>query len=163
MFKILRNLFSFKVIVGGIVFATGVFAVLVAVLWSEKANNISLVPATAIFHTIDVFTETPIAPMVTPTFEASPTSSQQEPPPSSDIAIGDYVQVRGTSGDGLRLHKEAGVASEVRYIAIEAEVFMVKDGPIDTDGYIWWLLQDPYTQNAVGWGVGNYLAIVQNP
>ena len=84
----------------------------------------------------------------------TPTSSQPVPPPSSDIAIGDYVQVSGTGGDGLRLHKEAGVSSEVRYIAIESEVFLVKDGPIDTDGYIWWLLQDPYTDNAGGLGSG---------
>jgi hypothetical protein len=163
MFKILRNLINIKVIIGAIVFAICVFAVLVAILWSIKAKANIQVPATAIFHTIDVATETPIAPHITPTRESLPTSSQQVPPPSGDIAIGDYVQVSGTRGNGLRLHKEAGVASEVRYIAIEAEVFMVKDGPIDTDGYIWWLLQDPYTKNAVGWGVGNYLVVVQNP
>jgi hypothetical protein len=101
--------------------------------------------------------------MSTPTQIEKPTSSQQAPPPSGDIVIGDYVQVSGTGGDGLRLHNSAGVSSEVRYIAIEAEVFIVKDGPIDVDGYLWWLLQDPYTDNAVGWGVGNYLVIVQNP
>jgi hypothetical protein len=163
MFKILRNLLNIKVIFGTIVFVIGVFAVLVAVLWSAKAKNYPQVPATAIFHIIDAPTETSIAPIATPTQVQTPTSSQQVPPPSADIAIGDYVQVSGTGGDGLRLHTEAGVSSKVVYIAIDAEVFLVKDGPVDTDGYIWWLLQDPYTENAVGWGVGNYLVIVQNP
>jgi hypothetical protein len=163
MFKILRNMLNIKIIIMAIVFAIGVFMVLVTVLWSAKAKSITQLPATAIFHSIEAPTETPLAPITTPTPVPTPTSSQQVPPPSSNIAIGDYVQVIGTGGDGLRLHKEAGVSSVVRYIAIEAEVFMVKDGPIDTDGYIWWLLQDPYTENAGGWGVGNYLVIVPNP
>lgn len=163
MFKILRNLLNFKVILGGIVFALGVFAVLVAFLSASKANSITPIPATAIFHTIEVPTQTPIAPVPTPTLIPTPSSSQAVPPPSGDIAIGNYVQVSGTGGDGLRLHKEAGVSSAVNYIAIEAEVFLVKDGPVNADGYIWWLLQDPYTENAAGWGVGNYLLIVQNP
>jgi hypothetical protein len=163
MFKILRNLLNIKVVLGAIVFAIGVFAVLVAFLWSAKADSITQVPATAIFHIIEAPTKTPLAPNATPTAVTTPISSHQVPPPSSDIAIGDYVQVSGTGGDGLRLHKEAGVSSEVGWFAVEAEVFLVKDGPIDTDGYIWWLLQDPYTENAVGWGVGNYLVIVQNP
>jgi hypothetical protein len=156
-------LLNFKVILGAIVFALGVYAVFVAVLWSARAKSIIQLPATAIFHIIEAPTETPIAPITTPTTVPTPSSSQQVPPPSGDIAVGDYVQVTGTGGEGLRLHTEAGVSSEVRYIAIEAEVFLVKDGPVDVDGYIWWLLQDPYTENAVGWGVGNYLAIVQNP
>jgi hypothetical protein len=71
--------------------------------------------------------------------------------------------VSGTGGTGLRLHKEAGVSSEVDYVAIEAEVFLVEDGPLDADGYVWWLLQDPFTDNVVGWGAANYLAVVQNP
>jgi len=80
-----------------------------------------------------------------------------------EIKIGDYVQVTGTGGDGLRLHETAGVASKVNYIAIDSEVFIVKDGPVDADGYVWWELQDPYTDDMVGWGVANYLAVVQNP
>jgi hypothetical protein len=163
MFKFIRSLLSFKIIFGAIIFAIGVFAVFVVVLWSAKAKGIIQLPATAVFHIIEAPTETPLAPITTPTAVPTPSSSQQVPPPSSDIAVGNYVQVAGTGGEGLRLHTEAGVASEVRYIAIEAEVFLVKDGPVDTDGYIWWLLQDPYTENAGGWGVGNYLVVVQNP
>jgi hypothetical protein len=163
MFKTLRNLLNIKVIIGAIIFATGIFAVLVAFLWSAKAKSINPVPATAILHVIEAPTATPLAPSATQTPVPTPTSSQQVPPAGAELAVGDYVQVSGTGGDGLRLHKEAGVSSEVRYIALESEVLLVKDGPTDADGYTWWMLQDPYTENAVGWGVGNYLVIVQNP
>src|SRR4030042_2666555 len=163
MLKIIRNLLDIKVIIGAIIFAVGIFAVFVIILWSAKAESITQVPAIAILHVIEAPTETPLAPSATQTLVPTPTSAEQVPLPSGDIAIGDYVQVSGTGGDGLRLHVEAGVSSDVRYIAIEAEVFLVKDGPFVADGYTWWRLQEPYTENAVGWGVGNYLLIVNNP
>jgi hypothetical protein len=163
MLRIIRNLLNIKVIIGAIIFAVGIFAVFMIILWSAKADSITQVPATAILHVIEAATETPLAHRATQTPVPTPTSAEQVPLPSGDIAIGDYVQVSGTGGDGLRLHSEAGVSSDVRYIAIEAEVFLVKDGPIVADGYTWWRLQDPYTENAVGWGVGNYLVIVNNP
>jgi hypothetical protein len=163
MFKFLRNLINIKVILGAIVFGVGVFAILVGILWTSKAKSITQVPATAILSIIEAPTGTPLAAITTPTPILTPTASQNTPLPSGDIAIGNYVQVSGTGGDGLRLHNTAGVSSKVNYIAIEAEVFLVKDGPIDADGYIWWELKDPYTDNAVGWGVANYLIVVQNP
>ena len=163
MFKILRSLLNIKVILGAIVFAIGVFAVLVGILWTAKAKGIIQVPATAILNIIEAPTETPLGQITTPTPALTPTSSQEVPPPSGDIAIGNYVQVSGTGGEGLRLHNTAGVTSKVNDIAIEAELLLIKDGPIDADGYIWWELQDPYTENVVGWGVANYLKVVQNP
>jgi hypothetical protein len=163
MFKKLRSLFNIKVILGGIIFAAGVFGVLVVVLWSARGDSFAQAPATAILNVIRAPTGTPIAPIQTPTPETTPASSQQAPPPGGDIAIGDYVQVTGTGGAGLRLHKSAGVSSEVPYVAIDTEVFLVKDGPIEADGYEWWLLQDPYTDNATGWGASNYLVVVKNP
>jgi len=159
----MRSLLNIKVIIGAIIFAAGIFTVLVIILWTAKAESISAVSATAILHVIEAPTQTPIAPKTTETPVPTPTSAEQVPQPGGDIAVGDYVQVSGTGGDGLRLHQEAGVSSEVRYIAIEAQLFLVKDGPIEVDGYTWWLLQDPYTENSDGWGVANYLAIVQNP
>ncbi len=163
MLKNVRSLFNFKVILGGIIFAVGVFAIFVVILWSAKANDTAQTPATAILNVIKAPTATAIAPIKTPTTVSTQDSSQQAPPPSSNIAIGNYVQVNGTGGEGLRLHKSAGVASEVQYVASDIQVFMVKDGPIEADGYVWWLLQDPYTESAAGWGVSNYLAVVKNP
>ena len=163
MFKTLKTLLNIKVIIGAIVFGVGVFAILVGILWTAKAKSITQIPATAILSTIEAPTETPLTPITTQTPTPSPTNSQQLPPPSGDIEVGNYVQVSGTGGEGLRLHNTAEVSSKVNYIALEAEVFLVEDGPIDADGYIWWELQDPYTDNAVGWGVANYLKVIQNP
>jgi len=140
-----------------------VFTVLLGLLWSAKAKTIVEIPATALLNIIEAPTETLPAPIksLTPTLDAS--SSPQVPVRVAEINLGDYVQVSGTGGDGLRLHATAGVSGEVRYIAIDTEVFLVKEGPIDADGYVWWLLQDPYTNNSVGWGVENYLNVVENP
>jgi hypothetical protein len=163
MFRFLRSLLNFKVVLGALFFGVGVFAVLVGVLWSARAKGNSPIVATAILKIIEAPTQTPLVANVTETPSPTPSSAQQTPLPSGDITIGSYVQVSGTGGDGLRLHDLAGVSSKVNYIAIESEVFLVKDGPIDMDGYIWWQLQDPYTDRAAGWGVANYLVVVQNP
>lgn len=148
---------------GAIIFAVCVISALLLLLWSAKAKTIAQAPATAILNIIEAPTETPPLPMATATSTPEPTSSQQLPTPGGEIRLGDYVQVSGTGGDGLRLHAAAGVTSEVRYLAIDSEVFVVKEGPIDADGYVWWLLEDPYTEGSVGWGVANYLAVMKNP
>jgi hypothetical protein len=163
MIKILKSLINLKVILGGIIFAIVIFGVFLAILWSSKGENYTSVPATAILKVIDPPTPTPLAPTATPTMTTSPASEQQTPVPAGNLSIGEYVQISGTGGDGLRLHESANLSSTARYIALEAEVFIIKEGPQEADGYTWYLLQDPYTENAAGWGVSNYLAIVNNP
>ncbi|HSB65420.1 MAG TPA: hypothetical protein VLD65_02520 [Anaerolineales bacterium] len=163
-----RHFLNYKVIIGAIIFGVGIFAVLVAILWSAKASMIPQAPSTAILKVIEAPTQTPFGmlPTSTPTPTAAPTSSSQgaATPVGSDlITVGNYVKVSGTEGEGLRLHTSAGVSTKVNYVAIESELFLVKDGPIEADGYVWWELEDPYTNNAVGWGVSNYLVVVQNP
>ncbi len=73
------------------------------------------------------------------------------------------MQVVGTGGTGLRLRDEAGLNGKVNTLGGEAEVFQVKDGPKDLDGYTWWYLVGPYDANRRGWAVANYLKIIQNP
>src|SRR4030067_403552 len=41
--------------------------------------------------------------------------------------------------------------------AIEKDVFVVRDGPRDSDGYTWWYLEGLIDQSRKGWGVPNYL------
>ncbi len=163
MLKSLLRLVNIKVILGGVVLAVCVFAVLVWVLWSARARDLNPVPVTAILNIVDAPTSTPIAPMATLTPTPQATRSADVPLPGVEISIGEYVQVKGTGGSGLRLHASPGVASDVRYVAIDAEVFVVKDGPVDADGYKWWQLQDPYTASVGGWGVADYLAVVKSP
>jgi hypothetical protein len=163
MLKMLKSWINLKVIFGGIIFALCVFGVLLGILWFSKNENYTPVPATAILKIIEAPTPTPLAPTSAPTIESTPASAEQTPAPAGNLSVGEYVQISGTGGDGLRLHESASVSSTVRYIALEAEVFTIQDGPVEADGYIWWLLQDPYTENAAGWGVSNYLAVIQNP
>lgn len=161
------HLINFKVIIGSVIFGVGLFGVLVGILWSARNEAGARVPATAILKIIDAPTQTPIGFVLTPTPTSTPSPSASQaaptPPTNSAIVVGNYVQVSGTGGDGLRIHDNPGVASEVNYVAIEAELFLVKAGPVDADGYTWWELEDPYNNNAVGWGVANYLVVVQNP
>jgi hypothetical protein len=163
MFEFVRNYLNLKVILGAILFAGFLFAALVGLLWSSRGEPNLQAPATAILHVIVAPTATLPFPLATPSPSVEPTSSLPVPTPGGEIEVGDYVQVNGTGGDGLRLHINPGVSGDVHYIAIEAEVLLVMDGPQEADGYTWWLLQDPYDANATGWGVANYLAVVQNP
>jgi len=160
-----KTFFNLKIILGAVIFGIGIFALLVWFLWLAKANTAAPLSGTAIVKVIEAPTQTPLGRVPTPTPTSLPSSSQEAPTPMGDINIkvGNYVQVNGTGGDGLRLHSSASVSSKVNYVAIEAEVSVVKDGPTDADGYVWWKLEDPYTDNAVGWGVANYLRVVHNP
>lgn len=164
MFKSLRSWLNFKAVLGGAIFAFFVFGAFLLLLWSARGQNLPTPPSTAILSVIKAPTKTPPGPITTPTPTLASTSSNEPVPlPKGVIEKGDYVKVVQTGGDGLRLHTTAGVSSKVNYVAIEAEVLLVKDGPIEADGYTWWYLQDPYTENAAGWGVANYLAVAQNP
>ncbi len=165
MMKMLKTIFNFKVLLGAFIFGVGIFTVLVAILWSARNSGSSLAPAPASLKIIQAPTQTLPGFLITPTPTTTPSTSQEAPTPSGDanISTGKYVAVSGTGGDGLRLHNTASVSSKVNYVAIDSEVFLVKGGPVDADGYVWWELEDPYTDNAVGWGVANYLAVVNNP
>ena len=77
--------------------------------------------------------------------------------------VGAYVQVTGTGGDGLRLRDQPGLNGNVLLVASEAEVFRLEDGPVEMDGYTWWSLIGPFDETRRGWGVANYLEIIQNP
>ncbi len=154
---------NFKVLLAAVVFGLGMVAVLLVILYSAKARTIDQTPATAIVKIIQAPTQTLPGMIITLTPTLAPTAPQNTPTPSGNIVLGNYVQVTGTGGDGLRLHNNANVTSKVNYVAIDSEVFVVMDGPVEADGYIWWELKDPYTKIAVGWGVANYLSVVQNP
>lgn len=95
----------------------------------------------------------------TPTFDplASPSPSPQ------GIAVGGYVQINGTDGDGLRIRSTAGLDGETVFRGEEAEVFIVREGPQSADGYTWWYLVAPYDETRTGWAVADFLAVVPPP
>ncbi len=77
--------------------------------------------------------------------------------------MGVYVQITGTNGDGLRIRSAPGVSSTPLFLGMDSEVFLVKDGPREADGYTWWFLTAPYDTNRSGWAAASYLSLVQTP
>lgn len=76
------------------------------------------------------------------------------------FAIGVYVQIINTGGNGLRLRANPGTGAGVNFIAAESEVFKVVDGPVQSGDYQWWQLVAPYDSNRQGWAAGDYLRII---
>jgi hypothetical protein len=81
--------------------------------------------------------------------------------PDGVIGVGAYVQVAGTQGAGLRMRSAPGLDGEVNFTALDAEVFLVIDGPVEADGYIWWHLEAPYDQSRNGWSAGDFLTPIE--
>lgn len=97
------------------------------------------------------------------------TSGSIEPTTSTNkidgngISIGSYVEISGTGGVGLKMRLDPGKDSTPQFIAMENEVFEVKDGPRLSDDITWWLLVAPYDINRKGWAAGQYLTIINYP
>ena len=79
------------------------------------------------------------------------------------IGVGAYAQITGTEGAGLRMRREPGQAAETVFVGEESEIFEVKDGPQQADGYTWWYLVAPYDETRAGWAAADYLAGVPAP
>ena len=79
------------------------------------------------------------------------------------IAIGNYVQITGTEGQGLRIRAEPGLGGEFQFLAYDSEVFVIQDGPREVDGYVWWYLVAPYDETRVGWAAADFLTYIPEP
>jgi hypothetical protein len=79
------------------------------------------------------------------------------------IAINLYVQITGTEGEGLRFRSEPSLNGKPLFMGFDAEVFKVKDGPSEADGYTWWYLVANYDETRSGWAAANYLVVVPYP
>lgn len=96
-----------------------------------------------------------------PTPFPTPTATSVFFLPDGVIGVGAYVQVAGTEGAGLRMRSAPGLGGEVNFTALDSEVFLVIDGPVESDGYIWWHLEAPYDQNRNGWSAGDFLTPIE--
>jgi len=72
-------------------------------------------------------------------------------------SIGELVEIFGTEGDGLRLRNAPGLGATINVLALENEVYEVRGGPEEMDGYVWWFLINPYDNEIQGWSVGTFL------
>ncbi len=108
---------------------------------------------------IPVPTATPtLPPTMTPVPIVTPTSLVAD-----GIQVGGHVQISGTEGEGLRLRRDPSLTGAIVYLGLEGEIFLVKGGPVEGDGYVWWELEAPLNTARQGWTVSNYLQPAQSP
>jgi hypothetical protein len=145
------------VLLGALVVASVLTMFTLGLLWLTRSSSSSVPPSTAILYVIP-------APPATPTPEAStPGDGAMPSPPAGAISVGAYVEITGTSGEGLRLRDQPGLDGKLLLLGSETEIFRVADGPKDADGYTWWYLTGPFDDTRKGWAVSNYLQVVQKP
>src|SRR5690242_9525360 len=153
-----RELFNKWVILGALLltgFLLLVTAISIGLTAARQPSNVGVVPADV--TVIPAPTGTSGAPP-TPTIDpfASPTSP-------AGVALGNYVQINGTEGQGLRIRAEPGLGGEFQFLAYDSEVFVVQDGPREVDGYVWWYLVAPYDETRVGWAAADFLTYIPEP
>ena len=102
-------------------------------------------------------------PPPAPTLTPAPLQVGTPTAPAGTIAVGVYVQITGTGGDGLRLRSAPGLTGELLFLGEDAEVFLVRDGPQEANGYTWWRLVAPYDESRAGWAASNFLSVVPPP
>lgn len=104
------------------------------------------------------------APTLTSNAPSTATPNPFAPTPvPTGIAIGNYVQISGTEGQGLRIRSEPGLDGEFVFLGFDSEVFVVQEGPKVVDGYTWWYLVAPYDETRVGWAASDFLTYIPAP
>lgn len=153
-----RELFNRWVILGAIILAvllTLITAVAIGLTSSPESSEVGFAPAD--LTVIPPPTGTSGAPP-TPTIDPFATATSP-----AGVAIGNYVQITGTEGQGLRIRAAPGLSGEFQFLAYDSEVFIVQDGPREVDGYVWWYLSAPYDETRVGWAAADFLTYIPEP
>jgi len=153
-----QQLFNRWVILGALLFA-GLLLIITAAsigLTSPRQTSpIGFVPAD--------LTVIP-APTSTSSAPATPTIDPFAPTPTAaGLAVGNYVQITGTEGQGLRIRGTPGLGGEFKFLAYDSEVFIIKDGSQTVDGYVWWYLVAPYDDTRTGWAAADFLSFIPSP
>jgi hypothetical protein len=162
LLETIRRLFSPWVILGGIAMAGLLLIVFIGAILAVRVKPVNSPSGTVVLNVIPAPSDT--VPPPQPTEAPTPTTSELPPPPGGmGISVGVLVQVSGTGVDGLRIRTDPSLQGQVKFVGIEAEVFQVKDGPKEADGYTWWFLVAPYDETLNGWAVGDYLQVNQTP
>ncbi|MFH1909139.1 MAG: hypothetical protein ABIL11_17450 [Chloroflexota bacterium] len=178
----MKNILNIKVILGALILASILLsATLVYILWAGQAAHLAdpsavvspvpaalaqagqaLLPASVALTLIPAPTSTPryVAPTLTP---LPPAPAASPTPLPGAFALGVYVQISGTEGQGLRLRALPGLNSQPLFLGYDSEAFLVTDGPQQADGHTWWYLTAPYDQTRSGWAVQDYLSVIPSP
>lgn len=160
----MKQLVNLRTFVAALAFAALLLCgTLVFILLARPfAAQPDLAPVSSALTLIPAPTSTPRDLAPTPSPE-TPISEPSPTPLPGEIAVGLYVQITGTGGDGLRLRPEPGLGSQPIALGYDTEIFKVIDGPRPLDGRTWWLLVSPYDAARSGWAVADYLTIISPP
>jgi hypothetical protein len=115
--------------------------------------------STAVITFLPAPTLTPVV-SIEATDQPNETATSEIRPTLGGISIGVYVIISGTDGNGLNLREGPGTSNKTITIGMDAETFLVKDGPQEADGYTWWFLQAPYDETRNGWAAADYLTVL---
>lgn len=153
-----QQLFNKWVILGALLL-TGLLllitAISIGVTSARQTSDVGFAPA-----------DVTIIPAPTSTSGAPPTPTIDPfapTPAPTGIALGNYVQISGTNGEGLRIRAEPGLNSNSEFLGYDSEVFIVQDGPRTADGYTWWYLVAPYDESRAGWAAADFLTYIPPP
>ena len=132
------------------------------VVWFRPAQGQNVEAPEAGLTMLPAPSSTALPPTETlvPTSTATPTFAPLLP---GEVGLGSYVQIVGTDGDGLNIRNQAGLSSDVQFLGYDAEVFEVRDGPMEADGFVWWYVVTPVDEARAGWAAASFLSVVANP
>lgn len=158
-FRLFGRTFSVYILVGALMVVVVLFAMLLLVIQLSAPPRSPAGGPTAVFATIPAPTSTSGPPPgAEPTATATP-----EHLVVNGIGVGMFVQIINTEGAGLRLRSGPGTDAPPRFLGRESEVFEVKDGPRDANGYTWWYLVTPMDESRSGWAASEWLGVVSQP
>jgi hypothetical protein len=155
----LRTYLSPKVLTGALaVAALLLISTCVWISWSapQPASDVM-----AVLTLIPAPTGTP-APLATATIDPNAPTATLTAIPGA-LAVGSYVQIKGTQGQGLRIRSAPGLNGGQLFLGYDEEVFVIKDGPRNVDGYYWYQLVAPYDSTRTGWAASDFLNIIPPP
>ena len=108
-------------------------------------------------------TSTPIPVPTSTLAPTAPPSPTLDPNAGAAFRVGDLAEVTGTGGEGLRLRSEPNLDAPINLVAVENEVFEVREAPRQADGYVWVYLVNPFDPTMNGWAVAAYLRPLSSP
>jgi hypothetical protein len=157
----LFSLFNIKVLLGALGIAGCLIVITLASIgWTkpDPARRFGFAPAD-----LTVIPAPTSTPNVTPTFTPDPLIAGTPTLAPDEIGLGGYVQIAGTEGEGLRLRADPGLNGAPVFLGFDEEVFQVREGPQEADGYTWWYLVAPYDEARAGWAAADFLGAIPSP
>lgn len=122
---------------------------------TQRQQSFPISPATATFPPEVDTLRSPVAPLVLagPTVVTPVISPTPRP-----ITIGEVVIVSDVGVQELNIRDSAGVIdTSIIFRAPEGTRFTIMDGPRQSDGLTWWLIEDVLNSTRRGWAASNYL------